>query len=195
MHPVRLLFTVCLLTLASARASAQDPVRPFGRVDVGLYGAVNVNRNEFHSYWDAGPAAAVDLVTPFYAGRASLLVRGGTNEAVAGAASSGLTSVFAALGWRLGRSLVEDFRADVGLHVGLTDWMFSDETESAVRYELELAAEASARADYEFAARWHAIAEASYQFAFTHRRIELAYVSLGLARSFTAPGWIRSVLN
>jgi hypothetical protein len=181
--------------LAASRAHSQEPVRPFDRVDIGLYGAANVNRNEFHTYWDAGHAGAIDFVTPFYAGRASLLIRVGRNDAVAGAASSGFTSVYAALGWRAGRTLVHDLRADIGLHVGIADFNFSEEAESSVRNELELGTEGSVRADYEFATRWHAIAEASYQVTFTYHRIELAYVSLGLARTFGAPGWIRGVLE
>ena len=40
-----------------------------------------------------------------------------------------------------------------------------------------------------------AIVEASYQLTFTYDRIELAYVSVGLARTFGAPGWIRSVFQ
>ena len=187
--------TVLLFALAPASARSQAPVGPFDRLDVGLYGAANVNRNQFHTYWDAGPAGAIDFVTPFYAGRASLLLRVGHNDAIPGEATSGFTSVFAALGWRVGRNLLHDLRADVGLHVGITDWHFSEEAESSVRNELELGTEGSVRADYEFATRWHAIVEASYQFTFTYERIELAYVSFGLARTFGAPGWIRGVLQ
>jgi hypothetical protein len=179
--------------LSAPRARAQEPVRPFDRLDIGLYGAANVNRNDFHSYWDAGHAGALDVTTPFYVGRASLLVRVGVNDAVA--ATSGFTSVFAALGWRAGRAIIPRLRADMGLHLGLTEWIFSNEGESSVRYELELSAEAGVRASYEFVRRWHAVAEASYQLTFTYERIELAYVSVGLARSFHAPGWIGSVLR
>ncbi len=184
-----------LAWLASVPARAQEPVHPFDRVDVGLYGAANVNRNEFHTYWDAGYAGAIDAVVPFYVGRASLLVRVGANDAVAGAATSGFTSVFAALGWRVGRPIASGLRVDAGLHVGLTEWIFSSEEQSEVRYELELGMEAGLRAGYELAPRWQAIAEASYQFTFTYQRIELAYVSIGLAHSFRTPGWIRSVLE
>jgi hypothetical protein len=188
-------FLLVVAVLLHAPVATHAQARPFDRLDVGLYGASNVNRNDFHSHWDAGYSGAIDFVTPFYLGRASLLVRVGTNEAVAGEATSGFTSVFGALGWRVGRSLVGDLRADAGIHVGLTEWVFSEEEQTEVRYELELGTEASVRADYEFASRWHAIAEASYQFTFTHERIELAYVSIGLARTFGAPGWIRSVLE
>jgi len=187
--------TGLLFAFAPASARSQEPIRPFDRLDVGLYGAANVNRNQFHTYWDAGPAGAIDFVTPFYAGRASLLLRVGHNDAVPGEAASGFTSVFAALGWRVGRSLLPDLRADLGLHVGINDWIFSEEAESSVRNELELGTEGSVRADYEFATRWHAIVEASYQYTFTYERIGLAYVSVGLARTFGAPGWIRGVLE
>lgn len=180
---------------AVSHANAEAPARPFERVDIGLYGTANVNRNEFHSYWDAGPAGTLDFVTPFYVGRASLLVRVGTNDAIEGAATSGFTSVYAALGWRVGKPVVERLRADVGMHVGITEWIFSSEEASPVRYELEMGVEASVRAAYEFASRWHAVVEGSYQFTFTYERIELGYVSIGLARSFGAPGWIRSVLE
>jgi hypothetical protein len=189
--------TILILFLAFAcyapRVRAQEPVRPFERVDIGLYGAANVNRNQFHTYWDAGHAGALDITTPFYAGRASLLVRVGVNDATE--ATSGFTSVFAALGWRVGRALVPRLRTDVGLHVGFTQWIFDEEVESSVRFELELGTEAGVRAAFEFAQWWYAVAEASYQLTFTHERIELAYVSVGLARSFGAPGWIRSVLQ
>ncbi|MCI0450947.1 MAG: hypothetical protein L0Z51_01000 [Candidatus Latescibacteria bacterium] len=188
-----LVFSAAIALLVPVATHAQ--VRPFDRLDVGLYGAANVNRNDYHSYWDAGYSGAIDFVTPFYVGRASLLVRVGANDAVAGQATSGFTSVFGALGWRVGRFVRDDLRADLGLHVGLTEWIFSEEAQSEVRYELELGTEASLRADYEFARYWHAIAEASYQLTFTYERIELAYVSVGLARSFGAPGWIRSVFE
>jgi hypothetical protein len=182
-------------TALASPARAQEPVQPFDRVQVGLYGAANVNRNDFHSYWDAGYAGTLDASTPFYLGRASLMLRVGTNDAVEGAAESGFTSIFGALGWRLGRDLVPRVRTDVAFHVGLTEWVFSDEGESSVRYELELGAEAGVRADFEFAPRWHAIAEASYQLTYTYERIELAYVSIGLARTFGSPGWVRSVFE
>jgi len=190
-----LLLAAGLFALLPASARAQVPVRPFDRLDVGLYGAATVSDNSFDSYWDAGPAGAIDFVTPFYVGRASLFVRVGADDAIAGQATSGFTSVFAALGWRVGRPVVEHLRADLGLHAGLTEWIFSSEDDSAVRYEMELGTEASARLAYEFAHRWHAVAEASYQITFTYERIELGYVSVGIARSFGAPGWIRSVLE
>jgi hypothetical protein len=176
-------------------ARAQASVRPFDRLDVGLYGAATFSDDRFDSYWDAHPAGAIDFVTPFYVGRASLLIRVGVDDAIAGQATSGFTSVFGALGWRVGRSLEEHLRADVGLHVGLTEWIFDSEDDSAVRYELELGTEAGVRLAYEFAHRWHAVAEASYQLTFTYERIEQGYLSIGLARSFGAPGWIRSVLD
>jgi len=175
------------------RAQTAAETRPFGTLDVGLYGAFNVNRNDFHDYWDDGSAGAIDFVTPFYAGRASLLVRVAAHDEVN--AASGFTSVFGALGWRVGKELSRHFRADVGLHAGLMNWIFDEESESSVKYELEFASEAGVRADFEFAERWHAIVEGSYQLTFTHERIELAYLSFGVARTFGAPKWIRSALQ
>lgn len=195
LRPSTYLAAAGLLTLFAASAHAQAPVRPFDRLDVGLYGAATISDNSFNSYWDAGASGAVDFVTPFYVGRASLLVRVGTDAAVPGAATSGFTSVFGALGLRVGRPLREHLRADVGLHVGFTEWIFNSEDDSSIRYELELGTEASVRLAYEFAARWHAVVEASYQRTFTYERIDLGFVSIGLARSFGAPGWIRGVLE
>lgn len=174
-------------------AQAGAEARPFNTVDVGLYGALNVNRNDFHDYWDDGTAGTIDFVTPFYAGRASLLVRVAAHDAVD--TSSGFTSVFPALGWRVGRQLHRQFRADIGLHAGLVNWIFDEESKSSVKYELEFASEVGLRADFEFAERWHAIVEGSYQITFTHERIQLAYVSFGFAHTFGAPHWIRSVLQ
>jgi hypothetical protein len=189
------IFAAGLLASLPSAARAQPTVRPFDRLDVGLYGATTVSDSQFDSYWDAGPAGAIDFVTPFYVGRASLLVRVGVDDAIAGQSTSGYTSIFAALGWRVGRPLFEHLRADIGLHVGLTEWIFDSEDDSAVRYELELGTEAGLRLAYEFAHRWHAVAEGSYQWTFTYQRIEQGYVSVGIARSFGAPGWIRSVLE
>ena len=186
-----LLATLFCTNTLHAQAGAE--ARPFSTLDVGLYAALNVNRNDFHDYWDDGTAGAIDFVTPFYAGRASLLIRIAAHDEVD--ASSGFTSVFAALGWRVGRQLHRNFRADVGLHAGLVNWIFDEESESSVKYELEFASEAGLRADIEFAERWHAIVEGSYQITFTHERIELAYVSFGFAHTFGAPHWIRSVLQ
>ena len=193
MHASLLSLLAILSFTNGLRAETAAGTRAFQSLDVGAYGAANVNRNQFHDYWDDGTAGALDFVTPFYVGRASLLVRVSVNDAVD--ATSGFTSVFAALGWRVGTSLRHDLRLDSGLHAGFVDWIFSDEGQSAVKYELEFATEASLRADYEFASRWHAIVEGSYQLAFTHERIKLAYVSVGLARTFAAPGWIRKVLE
>jgi len=191
-----LLTVVFAIALFPSHTRAQAPVRPFDRVDVGLYGAANVNRNQFHTYWDAGQAGAIDAVTPFYAGRVSLLVRVTVNDAATGETTPEFTSVFAALGWRVGRPLFfEHLRTDLGLHVGFTEWIFDAEDESSLDNELELGVEGSVRAAYEFASRWHAVVEASYQYTFTYERIELAYVSVGVARTFAAPGWIRSVLQ
>ena len=187
--------SILAILLFTSRPCAQTaaPVHPFATLDVGVYGALNVNRNEFHDYWDDGTAGAIDFVTPFYVGRASLLVRVAAHDAID--AASGFTSVFGALGWRVGRQLHHKFRADLGLHAGLVNWIFDEESESSVKYELEVASEAGVRADFEFAERWHAIVEGSYQITFTHERIELAYVSFGFARTFGAPGWIRSGLQ
>ncbi len=185
-----------IVMAGAACARAQTPVRPFDRVEVGVFGATTVGHDQLDDYWDAGPAGAIDAVTPFYAGRASLLLRVGVDDAIDGRATSDFTSLFAALGWRVGRPLFADaLRGDLGFHVGVTEWFFDSEDESAVRNEMELGVEGSVRADFEFATRWHAIAEASYQYTFTHERIEIAYVSLGFARTFTAPGWIRGVLQ
>lgn len=177
----------------SLRAQTAAETGPFATLDVGVYGALNVNRNDFHDYWDDGSAGAIDFVTPFYAGRASLLVRVAAHDPVN--ATTGFTSVFGALGWRVGKALHPHVRADVGLHAGLMNWIFDEESESSIRYELEFASEIGVRADVEFAERWHAIVEGSYQLTFTHERIELAYVAFGVAHTFGAPKWIRSALQ
>jgi hypothetical protein len=190
-----LLTVAFAIALFPSHTRAQAPVRPFDRVDVGLYGAANVNRNQFHAYWDAGRAGAIDAVTPFYAGRVSLLVRVTVNDAATGETTPEFTSVFAALGWRVGRPLFfEHLRTDLGLHVGFTEWIFDAEDESPRRR-----ARAGRRGQRSRRLRVRvALArggKASYQYTFTYERIELGYVSVGVARTFAAPGWIRSVLQ
>jgi hypothetical protein len=187
-------FTLAFV-VASFVGRADSAARPFERLTLGLGAVSNVDRNQFHAYWDAARGVAVDASTPLYIGHATLLVRVAASDAAAGASVPDFTSVFVALGGRVGRSIMGALRADLGLSVGATEWIFSGDGEAALGNELELGTELGARVAYRFAMNWSAVVTGSYQITYTYEPIELVFVSIGVARTFGAPRWIRGVLE
>lgn len=180
---------------AAESASHDAPKRAFDRVVVGLHGAAISYRDPFADYWEAGPGVALDATTPFYVGDASLLLRVSKDEARPGTLVPDHTAMFIGLGWWAGRDIAGPVRIEAGFTGGATEWIFDEDVADSARFELELGTEAGARLRWSFASRWSAVVSGTYQWTFTHERVESTVISVGLARSFGAPGWVRSVLE
>jgi len=183
------------MAVAGAGAACAETRQPFSRLDVGLRAAADVSDTDFHDYWDRGRGVELTAATPFYAGALGLRSRFVMNEERSGSGATDLNALFLAVDWAVGRGIGGPLRAGAGVAIGFTTWIFSDEEIAGAETETEFGTEAGVFLSFRLSPAWSADLTGTYHVTDTHKPIELAFVSLGLTRSFAAPAWIRSVLE
>lgn len=192
-----LLFSVWLLSAHAAIAVAQvpDAKRPFDRLVVGARATGALDRGDFHESWEPGFGVELDVATPFYAGDLFLLTRVSGNGARDGVDVPDLTTIAIVAGWSASRRIAGPVHVGVNAGLGITEWLFDVDERESVRLEMELCTELGARVSLPVADAWDIVAAATWQATSTYHRIDITYLSLGLARTFGAPDWIGSVLE
>lgn len=180
---------------AGSPAGAQEAREPFDRLDVALHAIADTGNQDFHDYWDAGRGLGLEAATPFYAGSLSTLVRFMDNDAVRGAGTPSMNAWGLWAGWWAGRDVTESVRLSLGASLGITQWEFPEEDNDALGRESEIGIEAGARVGWSFTPRWGVAVTGSLQRTFTHERIDLVLVSVGVVRTFGTPEWLRAGLR
>lgn len=190
------LAAVALAALAAVSpARADDARQPFDRLEISLHGVFDTGGRDFHDYWEAGRGLAAEMATPFYAGSLSASARFIRNDAVSGAGVPAADAWGLWAGWWAGRDVAGGVRVSLGAGVGFTQWLFPDDDTDAFGHETEIGVEGAVRAGWSFTPRWGVAVTGSLQRTFTNERIDLAFVSVGVVRTFGAPGWVRGVLQ
>jgi hypothetical protein len=165
---------------------------------VGVLGVADISDNEYHQYWQQGRGAEAFAQTPFYSGSMRLGLRYLRNDAQPGQDVPDSESCYIYLGWSMFEIEVwrEHLIAELGLGVGMNQWRFSaDPSQPGNENEMEAATEVYGRARYIFAKPWSLNTSLRYQTLYTRTSINLFYVTLGVSRSFSMPGWLKGFLE
>jgi len=196
MFPPSCALLVMLVALAPALpASATEP---FDSLEVGVLGVADVGSSEYHDYWQQGRGAELFAQTPFYSGSMRLGLRYLINDSQPDQTVPDSKSIYIYLGWSMFEYEIwrEHLIAELGLGVGMNQWRFSaDPSQTGNENEMEAATEVYGRARYIFAQRWSLNTSVRYQTLYTRRSINTVFVTLGLSRAFSMPGWLKGFLE
>jgi hypothetical protein len=196
-RPRRLWAAVALLPLflmpavpESGNAQTRSPAA-FDTLEAGVHYAVNINENEYHDFWDQGQGAEAWALTPFYAGDLKVGVRYLLNTART-ETTPDYHSTYIYLGWSY------PFRVTrwITIHPGATlggNVMNFDVGDN--KFETEASTELFARLGVRVYGRWNINVTGSWMTMLTYRRIEMAFVTIGVSGSFGMPGWLRGFLE
>ncbi len=184
-----------ILLLASGPALAQR-TEPFSWVELRTSGALNVNRNFLHTYWQPGFGGEVSVATPFYLGYAEL---GGAlhRYPVERFDVPAFTAVLVYAGWGLNVDVADRLRLEGGLRVGNYRMSFEDVESpfAGVKNESELALLVNARVAVRPVGPVSVFVGGSYMKAFTFLRLNLWYASAGVSYRLRSPDWLRDFLR
>ena len=197
---MRALLFLSLLFAASTGASPAasqpaDTKQPFDRLVVGLRATGALDHGELHDSWEPALGGELDVATPFYAGDLFLLARFSTNGVREDASVPDMMSLGFLAGWNVSRRVAGPLRLGVGAGVGVVQWKFDVDEQESLRYESEVCTELNARATVELGGAWSLVAAAAWQRTYTYDPIHITDLAFGVAHTFGAPGWIRSVFE
>lgn len=188
-----------LLVLAAASSptagSAQARPSPFETLDLSLSFLADVSHGTLHDYWSPGPAVAVAVALPFYAGRVETGLQYAHPEGLDGEVP-GFRSLFLYAGWGGGRGLGTRLRVEGGARFGVLVMRFDgDSIPEFQRSESELGVAVRTSLRWTLGGAWYTEASAIYQSVLTQPRMEQVFVSGGLGRRFGTPRWLRDFLD
>jgi hypothetical protein len=166
----------------------------FDTVDIGLQVITNTNRNDFHRQWASSPGLEGYLLTPFYLGDFHLGVRGVSFESRPADLMDYL-SVFVYAGWGLSWALPYNLKGFTGFSIGSDQMWFEREDRPGSKRESEFGLAINTRLSAPLPGRWAVTAGGSYTEIFTHKRIRLVFLSVGVSRTLDLPGWLREFLK
>lgn len=166
----------------------------YDTLEVGAHYTTNTNRNEYHRFWEPGKGLECYVSTPFHVGNLRSGFRYLSNPGGAEGVPD-FQSAYVYAGWSYGAAVAWGFSVDPGFSIGVNVLHFEDEQTSGQEYESEIAGELSLRVSRPLYRQWRINATGSSFVMLTHRRIELFFVSAGISRSFSMPGWLRGFLE
>lgn len=182
--------TFLLLALLPATALAQA----FETVTIRGGGAVNVNENFLHVFWDQGRGGEASMATPFYLG---YLEGGGAFHRydVVSPSVPPFDAVLLYAGWGLRLDLADRLRLEAGGRLGTYRMTFDEATFAGVRNESELTLGLAGRVSLRLAGPVGLYAGGSYHKVYTFVRLNLWYASAGVSFRFRSPAWLKDVLR
>lgn len=198
-HRVAVLLTGCVMlasSLAGARAAraASAGTVAYDTLEVGASFATDTSRNEYHGFWDAGTGLDFYLLTPFHVGDLRAGCRYLSNYSRLEGVPN-FRSAYVYTGWSYGVLLPWGLRIDPGFSFGVNVLRFDDEQIPGQEYESEISGELSLRMSRRIFHEWRLNLTGSSFVMLTQRRIDLSFVSAGISRSFSMPGWLRGFLE
>jgi len=183
---------IFLTTFVSPMVAFAD--EPFETVAVGARYVANINENDYHDNWEQSQGFEIYMGLPFYAGSIELGARFLDNQARTSAVPD-YQSMFVYLGWGLTATLPARLRATGMVTLGANLMSFEGEDDVGTGNETEAAAEIIGRAGWNAWRAWSVDASLGYMVMFTDKRIELGFVTVGVSRSFSAPDWLKGILE
>jgi hypothetical protein len=191
-----LFFFVFLLILPNhSRLYAEDPDQTFKSLSFRLNLLTNTNRNTLHQYWTAIIGGEAEVELPFYAGKIKaglhLFQFNGINEEY----PDYLVSYFY-IGWGGDISLSSQISWFNGIRLGSYQMRFDDtDINPTQRFESELGAGIDSRLDLKISTRWSGQIGIGYIAIFTHKKLELINLSIGISYTIDSPSWFTELLK
>lgn len=193
----RLKLTVFLSFLLACSGStyALDKTKAFQTLKIGFKVDKNINRNTFHDFWKPGCGIEGIIQTPFYYGDVQIGIQfipytSKTNQI------PNYQSVYIYLGY--GKEWVLPFRFYWfnGFKFG-NYFMIFEETKlgNPAKTESEFCADLMFCISYPIRKKLRISASSSYMVIYTHKRIELTFISFGTSYIIKTPKWIYDFLN
>ena len=188
-----LCFTALLSPLPRGDAAARRPAA-YDSLEVGARYTLNADKNDFHEFWDPCHGPDIFFATAYHTGRLWL---GARYLFVSGTAPTypDYQSTFIYAGWSYPLCFARRLGVEPGAVLGIDSFFFEDEQNTGLENETETAGELFVRASCGLRAGWRLNVTVSSHHVFTSRRINLLYVSAGLSRFFSTPGWIRRIME
>lgn len=171
---------------------AQQSGSAFDTLTIAVHAVANVNRNEFHDYWEPRPGLEIQFTTPFYLGTGEAGVHYAGFEAKH-PEQPDFTTLFVYLGWGYEWSIVERLGWYNGLRTGSFIMVFDSPEERLSEQEFAFAFNSQAR--YRLTGRWALEIAARYRIVFTHERLRYVFLAAGISHSFGTPQWLRDFLD
>lgn len=172
---------------------AQDRSLPYETMELGIAVDHNFNKNTFHEFYDPGLGITASVRTPFYLGTIGLGLHvfssSGRRPGI-----SDFVSQYIHLAWGHSIGLPGNLGWQVGVRAGLMRMVF-DSAGAASTFEGEVAFEAGTAIRYSPIPRWAIILSGRFRKVFTHERINLSFVGVGLSRTFATPRWLKALLQ
>ena len=186
-----LALAVACVTQATA-LEAQQLRSAFDTLTIAVNAVENVNRNEFHDYWEPRLGLELQATTPFYLGtaEAGLHYAGFDGKQPE---QPDFATLVVYLGWGYEWPIARQFGWYNGLRAGTFIMVFDLPDERSKEQELGLALNSQLR--YRFAGAWSLALAARYRIVFTHERLRYAFVAAGISRSFGMPRWLSDFLD
>jgi hypothetical protein len=192
-------FSVIFALVVSAATLSSTPILALGAaaydtLEVGGHYTLNTNRNEYHDFWDAGKGAELYLTTSFHTGNLWFGVRYLNNSSKSPDIPD-FRSSFIYTGWSYPLFSPWRLQVEPGVSLGADVFFVEGEKNSGLKYEMEVAGELFVRTSYRLSDNWRLNVAGGSHLMFTHRRIKLSFVSTGISRSLSIPGWMRGFLK
>jgi len=192
-----ILFIIAFLIILpiQSRLYADDEDNAFKFISLRLNLLANTNRNTLHQYWTPFWGGEVEVDMPFYAGdiRAGLHLYqfDGKNEEYADYL---VTYYYVGWGWKI--ALSSHINWFNGLRLGSYQMRFDDtDINPTQKIESELATGVDSRFNLKISSQWSGQIGIGYIVVFTHKKLELVNLSIGISYTFDSPDWLTEILK
>ena len=172
---------------------AQDRSLPYETMELGLAVDHNFNKNTFHELYDPGLGITASVRTPFYLGTIGVGLHVFSSSGRR-PENPDFVSQYIHLAWGYSIGLPGNLCWQAGVRAGLMRMAF-DISDPGLRFESEVAFEAGTAIRYSPIPRWAIILSGRFRKVFTHERINLSFVGVGLSRTFATPRWLKALLQ
>ena len=192
---ILLILFLPLILVNSSALFAENPNKTFSSLTFKLNLLTNTNRNTLHQYWSPYLGGEAEVETPFYAGNIQaglhLFQFNGKQEAYVD-----YWVTFLYISWGRDISLLSQIKWFNGIRIGSYQMRFDDtEINPTQRVESELAAGFDSRFKIEISSQWSCQLGIGYIVVFTHKKLELMNLSVGVAYMIDSPTWLMEFLR
>ncbi|MBT8379956.1 MAG: hypothetical protein KJN64_12085 [Ignavibacteria bacterium] len=189
---------MCVLILFfSPHLKSQNTGSAFETFSIGINYQSNINQNDFHKYWLAEGGIEGYFAAPFYFGTTQFGLTY-TSFSAKSDQQPDFESFLFYLQWGYKFNLLANFSLAFNTSTGLFQMNFDDfdlEVDPGLLSERELVMGVNTVISYTFYKDWNINFQLLYLHVFTHKKIELVNLSLGISKTFLSPKWLKEFLN
>lgn len=166
----------------------------FDTIDFGIQVVSNINREDFHDYWNPQKGINLSAKTPFYFGDVQAGLQVSSFESLKRDVL-GFNSFFIFAGWGVTIDFFHRWDWFNGFCVGNELMDFGKSVSKYSRFESELALSLNSQVAYHVNEKISVNVNASHKIIYTYNKIRLSFVSLGINYSMDTPAWIQDFLE